>query len=143
MLNLVHLIGHLGRDPELKYAANDNPVCTFSVATDEGYTDKDGTKVERTEWHSVVAYQRLAETCGQYIHKGSKVYIQGKLQTRKWQDKNGNDRYTTEIIASLVKFLDSKGAEQGQDSKSQARQAATAEGPALPSEAAGMGYAPF
>ena len=79
MLNKVMLIGHLGKDPELKYGQSGNPVCSMTLATDEGYTDKDGNKVDRVEWHRIVAYQRLAETCGQYLQKGRLVYVEGKL----------------------------------------------------------------
>ena len=147
MLNKVTLIGHLGQDPDLKYGQSGNPVCNLSLATDEGYTDKDGNKVDRTEWHRIVAYQRLAETCGQYLHKGSLVYVEGKLQTRKWQDQNGQDRYTTEVVAQRVQFLDRKGDGQGQAKQPPAgRQPAKQEddlGPAFPSESGGMDDVPF
>ena len=144
MLNSVQLIGHLGKDPELKYSASGNPVCNLSLATDEGYTDKDGNKVEKAEWHRLVAYQRLAETCGQYLHKGSKVYVSGKLQTRKWQDQSGQDRYTTEVVANRVLFLDGKGQDQSQG-KPQAPRTAEPNnnGPAFPSETGGMDDVPF
>ena len=112
MLNRVTLIGYLGKDPELKYGSSGNPVCNMTLATDEGYTDKDGNKVDRTEWHRIVAYQRLAETCGQYLQKGRLIYVEGKLQTRKWQDKDGNDRYTTEVVAGRVQFLGRNDAGQ-------------------------------
>lgn len=145
MLNKVTLIGHLGQDPDLKYGQSGNPVCNLSLATDEGYTDKDGNKVDRTEWHRIVAYQRLAETCGQYLHKGSLVYVEGKLQTRKWQDQNGQDRYTTEVVAQRVQFLDRKSDGQGQ--AKQQRPAPTKQeedtGPSFPSEADGMDDVPF
>ena len=114
MLNKVMLIGHLGRDPELKYGQSGNPVCTMTVATDEGYVDKEGNKVERVEWHRIVAYQRLAETCGQYLQKGRLVYVEGKLQTRKWQDKDGRDQYTTEIVAQEFQMLDRASGESPQ-----------------------------
>ena len=150
MLNKVMLIGHLGRDPELKYGQSGNPVCTMTVATDEGYTDKDGNKVERVEWHRIVAYQRLAETCGQYLQKGRLVYVEGKLQTRKWQDQNGQDRYTTEVVAQRVQFLGRKGDSPDSRDDSYAapsgRQSAKQEddlGPAFPSEAGGMDDVPF
>ena len=139
MLNKVTLIGHLGQDPDLKYGQSGNPVCNLSLATDEGYTDKDGNKVDRTEWHRIVAYQRLAETCGQYLHKGSLVYVEGKLQTRKWQDKDGNDRYITEIIAHRVQFLGRKGDAGGGHDNPQDDDS----GPAFPSEAGGMDEVPF
>ena len=146
MLNKVMLIGHLGKDPELKYGSSGNPVCTMTLATDEGYTDKDGNKVDRVEWHRIVAYQRLAETCGQYLQKGRLVYVEGKLQTRKWQDQNGQDRYTTEVVANRVQFLGRKGdsADNRDDSYAApaARQPAAKQeddlGPAFPAEAGGM-----
>jgi single-strand DNA-binding protein len=112
MLNKVMIIGYLGRDPELKYAASGMPITNLRIATDESYTDRDGNKVERTEWHSVVVFQRAAENCANYLSKGSLVFVEGNLQTRKWQDQNGQDRYTTEIKAARVQFLDRKGARQ-------------------------------
>ena len=151
MLNKVMLIGHLGKDPELKYGSSGNPVCTMTLATDEGYTDKDGNKVDRVEWHRIVAYQRLAETCGQYLQKGRLVYVEGKLQTRKWQDQNGQDRYTTEVVAQRIQFLGRKGESAGgRDEGYQAPAGRQAErhdedsmGPAFPSEAGGMDDVPF
>lgn len=108
MLNKVMIIGRLGRDPELRYAQNGVPVCNLRIATDESYTDRDGNKVERTEWHSVTTFQRQAENCATYLSKGSLVYVEGSLQTRKWTDQQGQDRYTTEIRAQIIKFLDRK-----------------------------------
>ena len=108
MLNKVMLIGRLGRGPELKYMQNGSAICNLRVATDESYTDRDGNKVERTEWHSVAVFQRQAENCAKYLGKGSLVYVEGNLQTRKWQDQQGHDRYTTEIRAQIIKFLDRK-----------------------------------
>jgi single-strand DNA-binding protein len=110
MLNKVMLIGNLGKDPEIRATQSGTSVVTFNVATTERWKNKDGQMQEATEWHRVVAWQKLAEICGTYLHKGSKVYIEGKLQTRKWQDQNGNDKYTTEIIAKDMKMLDSKGS---------------------------------
>ncbi len=109
MLNKVMIIGRLGQDPELRYAQNGTPIASFSVATDESYTDREGNKVERTEWHRVSVFQRMAENCANYLGKGSLVYVEGSLQTRKWQDQNGQDRYTTEIKAQRVQFLDRRG----------------------------------
>ena len=149
MLNKVMLIGHLGKDPELKYGSSGNPVCSMTLATDEGYTDKDGNKVDRVEWHRIVAYQRLAETCGQYLQKGRLVYVEGKLQTRKWQDQNGQDRYTTEVVAQRVQFLSRKNESSDRDdnysapSPRQNRQEEDSMGPAFPSEAGGMDDVPF
>ncbi len=109
MLNKVMVIGRLGQDPELRYMPNGSPVCNLSVATDESYTDREGNKVDKTEWHRVVVYQRQAETCSTYLGKGSLVYVEGSLQTRKWQDQQGQDRYTTEIKAMRIQFLDRRG----------------------------------
>ena len=113
MLNKVMIIGRLGRDPELRYTQSGSPVASLNVATDESYTDRDGNKVERTEWHRVSVFQRQAENCANYLSKGSLVYVEGSMQTRKWQDQQGQDRYTTEIKAQRVQFLDRKGAGQG------------------------------
>lgn len=108
-LNKVMLIGHLGADPEIRYMPNGKAVVNLRLATSESWKDKQtGDKQERTEWHSVVAYDKLAEIIGEWLHKGSPVYIEGKLQTRKWQDKNGNDRWTTEIIAQQMQMLGGK-----------------------------------
>ncbi|MBE9538508.1 MAG: single-stranded DNA-binding protein [Proteobacteria bacterium] len=110
-INKVILIGNLGQDPEVKYMPSGGAVCNITIATSESWKDKNtGDKQERTEWHRVVFYRRLAEIAGEYLKKGSKVYIEGKLQTRKWQDQSGNDRYTTEIIAGEMQMLDSRGA---------------------------------
>lgn len=106
-VNKVLLIGHLGNDPDYKMLESGSSVCSFSIATSEKYVDKNGDKVEKTEWHNVVAWGKLANLCNQYIKKGSQVYVEGKLQTRKWTDKDGNTRYTTEVIANTVNFLDS------------------------------------
>lgn len=108
MLNKVMIIGRLGADPELRYTQAGQPICSLRVATDESYTDKERNRVERTEWHSVVVFQRTAENCNQYLRKGSLVYVEGKLSTRKWQDQKGQDRYTTEIRAESVQFLEKR-----------------------------------
>jgi single-strand DNA-binding protein len=108
-LNKVMLIGHLGSDPELRYTEGNVPVASFNVATNESYKDQNGNMVDRTEWHRIVAWRKLAELFGEYLKKGSKVYLEGKLQTRSWDDKDGNKRYTTEIVVSDFTFLDSKG----------------------------------
>ena len=113
MLNKVMLIGRLGRDPELRYTQNGTPVTSLNVATDESYTDRDGNRQERTEWHRVAVFQKQAELCSNYLSKGSLVYVEGSLQTRKWQDQQGMDRYTTEIRAQRVQFLDRKGNVDG------------------------------
>ncbi|HIB30816.1 MAG TPA: single-stranded DNA-binding protein, partial [Candidatus Thioglobus sp.] len=100
-INKVILVGNLGQKPEVKYASNGNAIANLSVATSESWTDKNtGQKQEKTEWHRVSLFGKLAEIAGQYLDKGSKVYVEGKLQTRKWQDKSGADRYTTEVVVS-------------------------------------------
>lgn len=109
-VNKVILVGNLGQDPETRYLPNGGAVCNITVATSETWKDKNtGENQEKTEWHRVVAFRRLAEIMGEYLKKGSKVYIEGKLQTRKWQDNNGNDRYTTEVLADQMQMLDSRG----------------------------------
>lgn len=115
MLNKVLLIGHLGRDPELRYTQSGMPMATLNVATDESYTDKDGNKVEKTEWHRVIVFQRLAENCSNFLSKGSMVFVEGSLQTRKWQDQQGQDRYSTEIKAQRVQFLSRRGEARGEE----------------------------
>jgi single-strand DNA-binding protein len=113
-VNKVILIGNLGQDPETKSLPSGSAVTNIRVATTEGWKDKQtGEKKEATEWHTVVFFDRLAEIAGQYLKKGSKVYIEGSLRTRKWQDKNGNDRYSTEVRANDMQMLDSKGGGGG------------------------------
>ncbi len=113
-VNKVILIGNLGQDPEVKYMPNGGAVTNVTIATSESWKDKStGEQKEKTEWHRVVFFQRLAEIVGEYLKKGSKVYIEGKLQTRKWQDQSGNDRYTTEIVANDMQMLDSRGGSGG------------------------------
>ena len=112
-INKVILIGNLGREPEVKYATNGNAIANLAIATSESWTDKTtGQKQEKTEWHRVVVFGKLAEICQQYVHKGSKVYVEGQLRTRKWQNKEGQDQYTTEVVLSgfggVLQMLDSK-----------------------------------
>jgi single-strand DNA-binding protein len=108
-LNKVQIIGNLGRDPEVRYTPNGNAVCNVSVATTRNWKNKDsGEKQEETEWHRVVFYDRLAEIAGEYLKKGRSVYVEGRLKTRKWQDKEGKDQYTTEVIASEMQMLGSR-----------------------------------
>jgi len=104
-VNKVILIGHLGQDPELRHTGSGTAVCNLSLATDESYTKDSGERVERTEWHRIVAWGRLAETCEQYLEKGRQVYVEGSLQTREWEDNDGNTRRTTEVKARTVQFL--------------------------------------
>ena len=163
MLNKVMIIGRLGADPELRYAGNGTPIANFNVATDESFTDREGNKQDRTEWHRVVVFQRVAENCANYLGKGSLVFVEGSLQTRQWQDQQGQTRYTTEIKAQRVQFLDRKGdnMQQGggerrsfqqnntprpqQNNFQQQQQYSGGEdlGPAFPSEASGMDDVPF
>lgn len=108
-INKAILIGNLGKDPETRYMPNGDAVCSFSIATSEQWTDKaSGEKREATEWHNIVAFRKLAEICGQYLAKGSPVYIEGRIKTEKWQDKEGNDRYTTKIYADQMQMLGGK-----------------------------------
>ncbi|TVO78315.1 single-stranded DNA-binding protein [Sedimenticola selenatireducens] len=109
-VNKVILIGNVGKDPDVRYMPNGNAVANVTLATSESWKDKNsGENQERTEWHRVVFFRRLAEIVGEYVKKGSKIYIEGKLQTRKWQDQSGQDRYTTEIVAEQMQMLDSRG----------------------------------
>lgn len=113
-INKVILIGNCGQDPDTKYLPSGSAVTNLSVATSDSWKDKNtGQAQERTEWHRVVFFNRLAEIAGEYLRKGSKVYIEGALRTRKWQDKSGADRYTTEIVANEMQMLDSRGQESG------------------------------
>jgi single-strand DNA-binding protein len=113
-VNKVILIGRLGRDPELKYTASGVPFCRFSIATDDVWNDKgSGERQERTEWHNIVAWDRLAEICNQYLTKGKQVYIEGSLQTREWDDQEGNKRKTTEVRARDMVMLSSSGEGAG------------------------------
>ncbi len=108
-VNKVIIVGNLGQDPEVRYTQSGSAVANFSVATSETFTDKAGEKQERTEWHRIVAWGKTAELCGEYLQKGRQVYLEGKLQTRQWDDKEGQKRYTTEIIAQQVTFLGGRG----------------------------------
>lgn len=109
-INKVILIGNLGADPELRYMGNGNPVATLSIATSTSWKDRDsGERQTRTEWHRVVLFNKLGEIAGEYLKKGSKVFIEGELRTRKWQDKSGQDRYTTEIVGNEMQMLSGRG----------------------------------
>ena len=126
-VNKVILIGNLGRDPELKSLPSGQPVANFSIATSEKWKDKStGETKEQTEWHNIIMFGKLAEIAGQYLKKGSSIFVEGRLQTRKWQDKNGQDRYTTEIIANEMKMLGGRGdqssSQPAQQSRSQSNQ---------------------
>ncbi len=123
MVNKAIILGNLGGDPEVRYAASGAAVANFTVATSERWKDQQGQPQESTEWHRIVAFGRLGEICGEYLAKGSKVYIEGRIQTRQWEDKDGNKRYTTEIVAHTVKFIEAKKSQvsstddTGMDSK--------------------------
>lgn len=151
-LNKVILVGRLGHDPELKYTTTGNPVTNFNIATDESYTDREGNRQERTEWHRIVVFGKQAEFCSNYLAKGRLVLIEGRLQTRQWEDQQGQKRYTTEIVAQRVQFMDSKGqaaepapARRSSGAGADAGSAQNEEdmGPAFPSEASGMDDVPF
>ncbi|MFV0422210.1 single-stranded DNA-binding protein [Oleidesulfovibrio sp.] len=153
-LNKVMIIGRLGADPELKYTQSGTPVARLRIATSETYTDREGNRQETTEWHTVVVFQRQAENCANYLSKGSMVYVEGSITTRQWQDKDGQNRYATEIKGQRVQFLDRKsdsagasgqGQKQGRNNGQQSQSRYTDDdlGPALPSEQSGMDDVPF
>jgi single-strand DNA-binding protein len=114
-LNKILLIGHLGKDPEVRYTADGSPVATFSLATSENWTDKNGSRQEHTEWHNIVAWSKLADLCKKYLTKGRQVYIEGRIRSREWTDRDGNKRRTTEVIATQMVLLGSRsqGADAG------------------------------
>lgn len=114
MVNKCVFIGRLGRDPEVRYLNDGKMITSFSIAVDESYKNNSGEKVSKTEWVNIVAFGKLAEICGNYLQKGKLVYIEGKIQTRTWEDKDGAKRYATEIVANDMKMLDSKAARQEQ-----------------------------
>lgn len=155
-VNKVILVGNLGRDPEVRYMPNGEAVCNFSIATTDSWKDKSGQKQERTEWHNIVMYRKLAEIAGEYLKKGRPVYVEGRLQTRKWQTKEGQDRYTTEIIADQMQMLggrDSGGSNASYDDMNQdqdrdqgsapVRQSAPAAQAAKPAAAGGSSFDEF
>src|SRR5687767_10640044 len=104
-VNKAIIVGHLGSNPEVRYTTNGGAVARFNIATNESWNDKSGQKQERTEWHRIVVWGKLAELCGQYLQKGRQVYVEGRLQTRDWVDKEGQKKYTTEIVAQTIQFL--------------------------------------
>lgn len=105
MANKVILVGNLGKDPELRYTPSGAAVVNFSLATSETFKDRDGNRQTKTEWHNIVAWRQLAETCGKYLHKGKQIYCEGSLHTRKFQDRDGNDRYITEVVITQMEML--------------------------------------
>ena len=139
-INKVILVGNLGNDPETRYTQSGSAVTNISLATSETWKDKQtGQPQERTEWHRIVFFNRLAEIAGEYLRKGSKVYVEGALRTRKWQDQSGQDRYTTEIVAGEMQMLDSRGNQVGgvQPQEDQARSAPPQPGVTAPAAPAG------
>lgn len=132
-VNKVILIGNLGRDPETRYMSNGDAVTNIALATTEVWKDKSGEKQEKTEWHRVTFYRKLAEIAGEYLKKGRSVYVEGRLETRKWTDKNGVDRYTTEIIATDMKMLGSRSGSGSDSFDTPARDEHEQSGPARPS----------
>lgn len=117
-LNKVMLIGNLGKDPEVRFTASGQAVASFSLATSEKFKGKTGEWEERTEWHNITLWGKLAEIAGEYLTKGKTIYVEGRLQTRKWQDKSGNDRYTTDIVGDKMQMLSPKGERSGGDTSS-------------------------
>lgn len=117
-VNKVILLGRLGKDPELRYSSQQLPIASFSLATGERRKDQSGNWGEHTEWHNIVCFGKQAENCANYLKKGSEVYIDGRIQTRKWQDKEGKDRWSTEIVANSVQFVGAKGGGSGDYSSS-------------------------
>jgi single-strand DNA-binding protein len=115
MINKAILVGRLGKDPEVRYTPDGLMVTSFSLATDMQRKDKNGQKVQNTEWHRIVTFAKLAEVCGSYLTKGKLVFVEGRIQTRSWEDKDGVKRYTTEIVATDMQMLDSKGQGRGAD----------------------------
>jgi single-strand DNA-binding protein len=132
-VNKVIVIGNLGRDPELRYTQSGQAVANFTVATNENWTNKAGEREERTEWHRVVAWGRVAELCAEYLAKGRTVYVEGRLQTREWEDKEGQKRRSTEIVAQTVQFLGGRGPGAGGPGRAPAGEP-TAEAPAPPQD---------
>ena len=108
-VNIAIVVGNLGKDPEVRFTQSGRAVANFPIATSESWTGQDGSPQERTEWHNIVVWGKQAESCGQYLAKGRQVFVQGRIQTRKWTDQNGQDRYTTEIVAQRVQFLGGGG----------------------------------
>ena len=122
MVNKIFIVGRLARDPEIRYTQNGSAIANMTVATDESFVGSDGNKVERTEWHRVTVFGKMAENCGNYLGKGSLVHVEGSLATRKWQDQNGQDRYTTEIKAQRVQFLDRRDQDGGKQRQGRQQQ---------------------
>ena len=144
-LNKVILIGNLGQDPEVRYMPNGEAVTNITVATTENWKDKNGEKQEKTEWHRVTFYRKLAEIAGEYLKKGRQVYVEGRLETRKWTDKEGKERYTTEVIASDMKMLGPRPGMGGGDNIERTERSASAgaAGASAPAEKSGARFDDF
>src|SRR5471032_513467 len=141
-VNKVIVVGNLGKDPESRFLPDGGAVCNFSVATTDKWKDKSGEQQERTEWHRISTFNKLAEICGEYLKKGSQVYVEGRLQTRKWQDKEGVDKYTTEIVADRMQMLGSRqgmGGGADREAPGPEREGAAAKGAAKPAAAKAAG----
>jgi single-strand DNA-binding protein len=141
-VNKVILVGRLGQNPEVRYTPSGAAVANFSVATNESWSDKSGQRQERTEWHRVVVWGKLAELCNQYLAKGRQVYLEGRMQTRQWQDKDGQTKYTTEVQAQTVQFLGGQQGEKGA-SNGAPNYANASGGPSGPDMSQGMGGGPM
>ena len=126
-VNKVILVGNLGRDPEVRYTKAGQAVASFSLATSEKWTDKDGEKQEKTEWHRIVAWGELGEICGEYLSKGKQVYIEGRLQTREWEGNDGNKKHTTEIVANNMTMLGQRGQAEGSEQQSSGSQSSSSD----------------
>ncbi len=136
-LNKVMLIGYLGRDPEVRYTSSGRAVATFTVATSQRWKDQDGTDQERTEWHKIVAWGKLGEICGEYLSKGKQIFLEGRIQSREWEDQDGNKRTTYEIIANDIIMMGSSGPQQvrGEDAQVKASQGTHGRGSSATSRA--------
>jgi len=141
-VNKVILVGRLGKDPETRYMTNGEAVTNATLATSENWKDKSGEKQEKTEWHNLVFYRRLAEIAGEYLKKGSQIYVEGKLQTRKWQTKEGQDRYTTDIIVNEMQMLGSKAGGGSFEVAENERSEVSSSRPNKPASSSGSAAAP-
>lgn len=136
------MVGRLGKDPEVRHLENNNIVANFPLATSEVFRDKSGERVEQTEWHTIVVWRRLAEIAEKFLRKGSLVYVEGKIKTRSWEDKDGNKRYTTEIVADTFQMMDKASDKPGEGMDNQARKSENAGSPQAVSEPGNGGSAP-
>ena len=134
-VNKVILVGRLGQDPDVRYMPNETAVCNFSLATSSSYKDKTGERVDQTEWHRIVMFGKVAEIAKEYLKKGSQIFIEGRLQTRKWQTKEGQDRYTTEVVAATMQMLGSKDSTSGGSESDQQKNQSSNEPTKAPSPA--------